>query len=68
MLHITSTPVPAAPAGFGMRLACWLEATLIQALLTLVLWPLKLMYRRPQETWRAWFANQKLCSIDQRFC
>ena len=51
-----------------MRLACCLEATLIQALLTLVLWPLKLMYRRPQETWRAWFANQKLCSIDQRFC
>ena len=68
MLNITSMPDPAAPAGFGMRLACWLEATLIQALLTLVLWPLKLMYRRPQETWRAWFANQKLCSIDQRFC
>ena len=68
MLHPSTTAGSAAAPGLGIRLACWLETALIQTLLTLVLWPLKLIYRRPQETWRAWFANQKLCSLDDRFC
>ena len=29
------------------RLICWLEKLLIQMLLTLTLWPLKLIYNRP---------------------
>ena len=51
-----------------LDLSSWLEKAVMQVMLGLVLWPLKLIYRRPQETWRAWFANQKLCSIDDRFC
>lgn len=51
-----------------LELSSWLEQALMQVMLGLVLWPLKLIYRRPQETWRAWFANQKLCSLDRRFC
>ena len=51
-----------------LRIAGWLEAALVQTLLNLALWPLKLIYRRPQETWPAWFANQKLCAVDRRFC
>ena len=51
-----------------LRLSAWLEAALVQLMLALVLWPLKVIYRRPQETWPAWFANQKLCALDRRFC
>ena len=57
-----------APSSPWLRIACWLEAALVQTLLNLALWPLKLIYRRPQETWPAWFANQKLCAVDRRFC
>ena len=68
MQQPTATTGAAEPISLAMRLSCWLESALIQTLLTLVLWPLKLIYRRPQETWRAWHANQKLCSLDRRFC
>ena len=57
-----------APSSPWLRIAGWLEAALVQTLLNLALWPLKLIYRRPQETWPAWFANQKLCAVDRRFC
>ena len=52
----------------GMRLICWLETVLIQILLTITLWPLKLIYNRPLETWWVWDTNRKLCMMDQRFC
>ena len=50
------------------RLICWLETVLIQVLLSLALWPLKLIYHRPIEPWRIWDTNKKLCNLDQRFC
>ena len=50
------------------RLICWLEKLLIQMLLTLTLWPLKLIYNRPMEAWWVWDTNRKLCMLDQRFC
>ena len=50
------------------RLICWLETVLIQFLLTLTLWPLKLIYNRPMEAWWVWDTNRKLCMLDQRFC
>ena len=51
-----------------MRLICWLETVLIQFLLTLTLWPLKLIYHRPMEAWWVWDTNRKLCMLNQRFC
>ena len=50
------------------RLICWLETLLIQMLLSLTLWPLKLIYNRPMEAWWVWDTNRKLCMLDQRFC
>ena len=50
------------------RLICWLETVFIQVLLTLTLWPLKLIYNRPMEPWWVWDTNRKLCNLDQRFC
>ena len=50
------------------RLICWLETVLIQVLLNLTLWPLKLIYNRPTEPWWVWDTNRKLCNLDQRFC
>ena len=50
------------------RLICWLETVLIQFLLTLTLWPLKLIYHRPMEAWWVWDTNRKLCMLNQRFC
>jgi len=50
------------------QLVCWLETVLIQILLTLTLWPLKLVYNRPMEAWWVWDTNRKLCMLDQRFC
>ena len=50
------------------RLICWLETVLIQVLLSLTLWPLKLIYSRPIEAWWVWDTNRKLCNLDQRFC
>ena len=49
-------------------LICWLETVFIQVLLTLTLWPLKLIYNRPMEPWWVWDTNRKLCNLDQRFC
>ncbi len=48
----------------------WLERICMQTLLTLALWPLKLMYKRPKldESWPAWQANQQLCRVDRRYC
>ncbi|WP_413325986.1 hypothetical protein [Synechococcus sp. MIT S9503] len=48
----------------------WLEMVLMQMLLSLTLWPLILMYKRPKpdESWPAWQANQRLCRIDRRYC
>ena len=48
----------------------WLEMVCMQTMLTLALWPLKLMYRRPKpdESWPAWQANQLLCRADRRYC
>ena len=57
-----------AQMSHGMRLICWLETVLIQILLTITLWPLKLIYNRPLETWWVWDTNRKLCMMDQRFC
>ena len=68
MLHPSTTAGSAAAPGLGIRLACWLETALIQTLLTLVLWPLKLIYNRPMEPWWVWDTNRKLCNLDQRFC
>lgn len=55
---------------FKIHLLEWLEMFCMQILLTLALWPLKLIYKRPRpdETWPAWQANQKLCRIDRRYC
>ena len=50
------------------RLICWLETVLIQVLLNLTLWPLKLIYNRPTEPWWVWDTNRKLCNLDQCFC
>ena len=36
--------------------------------LPMALWPLKLIYRQPVPSWTAWFANRKLCQLDQRYC
>ena len=48
--------------------ASLLENALIKIFLNLTLWPLKLIYRQPEPTWPAWFANRKLCQLDQRYC
>jgi hypothetical protein len=52
----------------ALKTSALLEHFLIQALLYLILLPLKLIYRAPQPTWNAWFANQKLCQLDGRYC
>ncbi len=51
-----------------LKTSAFLEYFLIQVLLYLILLPLKLIYRAPQPTWNAWFANQKLCQLDGRYC
>ncbi len=53
-----------------IHLSEWIEMIFMKTLLTLTLWPLKLMYRRPRpdESWPAWQANQRLCRIDRRYC
>ena len=57
-----------AMKSLALKTSAFLEHFLIQALLYLVLLPLKFIYRTPQPTWSAWFANQKLCQIDGRYC
>ena len=52
----------------ALKTSAFLENFLIQTLLYLVLLPLKFIYRAPQPTWNAWFANQRLCQIDGRYC
>ena len=52
----------------ALKISAFLENFLIQALLYLVLLPLKFIYRAPEPTWNAWFANQRLCQIDGRYC
>lgn len=53
-----------------IRCIAWVEKLIMQILLTLTLWPLRLIYRRPKpdESWPAWQANQRLCRADQRYC
>ena len=57
-------------AELWVHLCEWMEMIFMQMLLTLTLWPLKLMYKRPRpdESWPAWQANQRLCRIDRRYC
>jgi hypothetical protein len=54
------------------KLVLWItslvETALIKILLDLTLWPLKLIYRKPEPSWTAWMANRKFCQLDQRFC
>ena len=57
-----------AMKSLALKTSAFLENFLIQALLYLVLLPLKFIYRAPQPTWNAWFANQRLCQIDGRYC
>jgi len=64
----SSPTVANARPSLVMRLICWLETVLIQVLLTLTLWPLKLIYHRPEDAWWVWQTNRKLCMLDQRFC
>ena len=52
----------------ALKTSAFLEHFLIQALLYFFLLPLKFIYRAPQPTWNAWFANQKLCQLDGRYC
>ena len=51
-----------------LKTSALLEIFLIQALLYLVLLPLKLIYRAPQPSWNSWFMNQKLCQLDRQYC
>lgn len=55
-------------AGLALRLSIWLERALVKVVLDLTLWPLKLLYKRPEPTWSAWYANQRLCQLNQRYC
>lgn len=64
----SSLSVPPAQPSLMLRLICWFETMVIQVLLTLTLWPLKLIYHRPSEAWWVWDTNRKLCMIDERFC
>ena len=64
----SSPNVADARPSLVMRLICWLETVLIQVLLTLTLWPPKLIYHRPADAWWVWQTNRKLCMLDQRFC
>ncbi len=70
MTELFNKPSESRDSSVLIHLSEWLEMICMQTLLTLALWPLKLMYKRPRpdETWPAWHANQKLCRIDQRFC
>ena len=52
----------------ALKTSALLEIFLIQALLYLVLLPLKLIYRAPQPSWNTWFMNQKLCQLDRQYC
>ena len=52
----------------ALKTSALLEIFLIQALLYLVLLPLKLIYRAPQPSWNSWFMNQKLCQLDRQYC
>ena len=51
-----------------LKTSALLEIFLIQALLYLVLLPLKLICRAPQPSWNTWFMNQKLCQLDRQYC
>ena len=52
----------------ALKTSALLEIFFIQALLYLVLLPLKLIYRAPQPSWNSWFMNQKLCQLDRQYC
>ena len=51
-----------------LGMSFWLERLLINVVLSLILWPIKLIYRSPEPTWNAWFANEYLCQLDGRYC
>ena len=51
-----------------LRLSSWIQRVFFKIVLDVTLWPLKFLYRRPEPTWQAWFANQKLCQMDRRYC
>lgn len=57
-----------AMKSLALKTSALLEIFLIQALLYLVLLPLKLIYRAPQPSWNSWFMNQKLCQLDRQYC
>jgi hypothetical protein len=52
----------------ALKTSALLEIFLIQALLYLVLLPLKFIYRAPQPSWNTWFMNQNLCQLDRQYC
>ncbi|KZR88444.1 hypothetical protein [Synechococcus sp. MIT S9508] len=70
MTELFNRPSASRDSEVLIHLSEWLEKICMQMLLTLALWPLKLMYKRPrpEESWPAWQANQKLCRADQRYC
>ena len=70
MTELFSRSAAAGHSDIWIHFSEWLEMILMQVLLTLTLWPLKLMYQRPKpdESWPAWQANQRLCRIDRRYC
>ncbi len=51
-----------------LRLSSWIQRVVFKIALDLTLWPLKFLYRQPEPTWQAWFANQKMCQLDRRYC
>ena len=57
-----------AMKSLALKTSALIEIFLIQALLYLVLLPLKLIYRAPQPSWNSWFMNQKLCQLDRQYC
>ncbi len=57
-----------AMKSLALKTSALLEIFLMQALLYVVLLPLKFIYRAPQPSWNAWFMNQKLCQLDRQYC
>tara|TARA_B100001121_G_C18460945_1_gene513263 strand:+ start:449 stop:661 length:213 start_codon:yes stop_codon:yes gene_type:complete len=70
MTELFSQPSADGHSDIWIHVAAWIEMIFMQMLLTLTLWPLKLIYKRPRpdESWAAWHANQRLCRIDRRYC
>lgn len=66
MHPVVSFHAPVAEMLLG--LSSWIQRVAVKIALDLTLWPLKFLYKQPEPTWQAWFANQKLCQLDRRYC